>query len=96
MEPENLKTLGIDDWLIFARDTTNGKLYYTNVELHLYWKYAPYGGHQDHGAREWKQDWQYMFLTTIFHPNEFDWIEADHPLNMSDNNFQLQTMQRFW
>ncbi len=96
MKVETLRILGIDDWLIFARDLTDGKLYYTNVELHPHWTYTPFGGHQEYGTWKWKRDWSDLLASAIFHPEEFDWTEADYPLNMSDTAFQMQTFTKLW
>lgn len=51
--------LGVDDWLVFAADST-GRTVYTIVEMSGDWIDAPNRGEADFGTPAWAEDWRYI------------------------------------
>jgi len=72
----DLKVLGQDDWLLFAR-TATGVLVYTVVETDWHWLEAPNEGLAKHGSPEWREDNQFMHGWVSGRPEDYDWHVYD-------------------
>jgi hypothetical protein len=72
----DLKILGQDDRLIFAR-TATGMLVFTVIATDWHWLDAPHEGLAKHGSPEWREDNQYMHEWVSGHSKDRDWQVCD-------------------
>jgi hypothetical protein len=72
----DLKILGQDDRLLFARTATGG-LVFTVIETDWHWLDAPHEGRAKHGSPEWREDNQYMHDWVSGHSKDYAWQACD-------------------
>jgi hypothetical protein len=104
---EDLRIIGSDDWLVFARLGT--QYLYTMIETNDEWSRTPFKGgfikskesedgwsfDPDYpGSEREKQDWRHMLTFVALYPYEFQWEMADNQ-STSELKIRIQTKEKY-
>lgn len=101
---KQLRVIGSDDWLVFARDSNN-KLFSTCVEVHPSWIDMPHRGGYDQrfqpvddypGSEREKEDWRWMLDLIAEDPDKFSWSQVERGLDAwTDDGIAQRTFEEF-
>lgn len=88
---DNIKIIGKDDWLVFAR-RSDGTLVYNVVEGAGLWDDAPNHGDAEYGTPEHAEDWRFCMKVMEEMKSEIDWQTSDDQLIVTDEEFTQHTV----